>query len=194
MSGKLLYLVGASGSGKDSLLEGCRQQLKPHHGCFVAHRYITRAPNVGGENHIHLSLEEFDMRANMGMFAMQWYSHDYSYAIGSELDNWLSSGVNVLINGSREYLSIAVHSYPNLIPVLVDVDAERLRQRLMKRGRETEEEILKRLDRHRQIVDSLPPGLLRIDNNNDLQHGINELLKLIDQLAPSPLKSPHSTH
>ncbi|MEH6576712.1 MAG: phosphonate metabolism protein/1,5-bisphosphokinase (PRPP-forming) PhnN [Amphritea sp.] len=194
MSGKLLYLVGASGSGKDSLLEGCRQQLKPHHGCIVAHRYITRAPNIGGENHIHLSPEEFDMRASMGMFAMQWYSHDYSYAIGSEIDNWLASGVNVMINGSREYLQIAMHSYPNLIPVLVDVDAGRLRERLIQRGRESEEEIHRRLERHPQIVDSLPPGLLRIDNNNGLQHGVDALLKLIEECAPAPRNSAPSSH
>ncbi len=194
MSGKLLYLVGASGSGKDSLLEGCRQQLKPLHGCIVAHRYITRAPNIGGENHIHLSAEEFDMRANMGMFAMQWHSHGYRYGIGSEIDNWLASGINVLINGSREYLQIAMHGYPNLVPVLVDVDAERLHQRLMKRGRENELEIVRRLERHRQIVDSLPPGLLRIDNNHDLQHGVDELLHLIEQTAPAHLKPTVSRH
>ncbi|RTE64251.1 phosphonate metabolism protein/1,5-bisphosphokinase (PRPP-forming) PhnN [Amphritea opalescens] len=194
MSGKLLYLVGASGSGKDSLLEGCRQRLQAKHRCFVAHRYITRAPNIGGENHIHLSPEEFDMRANMGMFAMQWYSHDYSYGIGAEIDSWLAKGVNVVINGSREYLQIALHAYPNLVPVLVQVDEERLRQRLTERGRETEAEIVKRLDRHRQFVDSLPNSILLIDNNANLQEGVDALLTIIDSLAPDTVKSARSTH
>ncbi|WP_372598439.1 phosphonate metabolism protein/1,5-bisphosphokinase (PRPP-forming) PhnN [Amphritea sp.] len=194
MSGKLLYLIGASGSGKDSLLEGCRQRLQTHHCCFVAHRYITRAPNVGGENHIHLSPEEFDMRASMGMFAMQWYSHDYSYGIGSEIDNWLSTGINVVINGSREYLQIAMHAYPNLIPVLVEVDETILHQRLMKRGRESEAEIVKRLARHRQFVDSLPDNIQLIDNNLNLQDGIESLLKLIESLAPDSFQPARSTH
>ncbi|MBU2966900.1 phosphonate metabolism protein/1,5-bisphosphokinase (PRPP-forming) PhnN [Amphritea sp. 2_MG-2023] len=194
MSGKLLYLVGASGSGKDSLLEGCRQRLQTKHRCFVAHRYITRAPNVGGENHIHLSPEEFDMRASMGMFAMQWYSHDYSYGIGAEIDNWLAKGVNVVINGSREYLQIALHAYPNLIPVLVQVDEESLRQRLIDRGRESEEEIVKRLNRHRQFVDSLPDSILLVDNNENLQQGVNALLTIIESLAPDVVKSARSTH
>lgn len=194
MSGKLLYLVGASGSGKDSLLEGCRQRLQPNHRCFVAHRYITRAPNVGGENHIHLSPEEFDMRATMGMFAMQWYSHDYSYGIGSEIDNWLAKGINVVINGSREYLQIAMHAYPNLIPVLVEVDEEILHQRLTNRGRESEEEIVKRLNRHRQFVDSLPDNILMIDNNANLHEGVDELLKLIETLIPESVMPARSTH
>ena len=194
MSGKLLYLVGASGSGKDSLLEGCRQRLQPNHRCFVAHRYITRAPNVGGENHIHLSPEEFDMRATMGMFAMQWYSHDYSYGIGSEIDNWLAKGINVVINGSREYLQIAMHAYPNLIPVLVEVDEDILHQRLTNRGRESEEEIVKRLNRHRQFVDSLPDNILMIDNNANLHEGVDELLKLIETLIPESVMPARSTH
>ncbi len=194
MSGKLLYLVGASGSGKDSLLEGCRQRLQPNHRCFVAHRYITRAPNVGGENHIHLSPEEFDMRASMGMFAMQWYSHDYSYGIGSEIDNWLAKGINVVINGSREYLQIAMHAYPNLIPVLVEVEEDILHQRLTKRGRESEEEIVKRLNRHRQFVDSLPDNILMIDNNAHLREGVDELLKLIETLIPESVMPARSTH
>lgn len=194
MSGKLLYLVGASGSGKDSLLEGCRQRLQSNHCCFVAHRYITRAPNIGGENHIHLSPDEFDMRASMGMFSMQWYSHGYSYGIGAEIDNWLAKGINVVINGSREYLQIAMHAYPNLIPVLVEVNEDTLHQRLTQRGRESEEEIVKRLNRHRQIVDSLPGNIQLIDNNSNLQDGVDTLLKLIESLAPDSVKPARSTH
>lgn len=194
MSGKLLYLVGASGSGKDSLLDGCRKQLQPHHACFVAHRYITRAPNIGGENHIHLSPEEFDLRANMGMFAMQWYSHGYSYGIGSEVDNWLAKGVNVVINGSREYLPIAMHSYPNLVPVLVEVDPDLLAQRLKQRGRESEDEIARRLLRHRQIVDSMPAHVQRIENSGSLQEGVDALLQLIEMLAPEKGVALRATH
>ncbi|GGK85125.1 phosphonate metabolism protein/1,5-bisphosphokinase (PRPP-forming) PhnN [Amphritea balenae] len=194
MSGKLLYLVGASGSGKDSLLEGCRQRLQTEHCCFVAHRYITRAANIGGENHIHLSAEEFDMRASMGMFAMQWYSHSYSYGIGSEIDTWLSKGINVVINGSREYLQIAMHSYPNLVPVLVEVDEETLHKRLTQRGRETEEEIQRRLARHRQIVDSLPDTIHRIDNNSELKDGVDALLSLIESMAPQSIQPVRATH
>lgn len=194
MRGKLLYLVGASGSGKDSLLDGCRQQLKPQHGCFVAHRYITRVANVGGENHIHLSADEFDMRVNMGMFAMQWYSHGYSYGIGSEVENWLANGINVVMNGSREYLPIAMHAYPNMVPVLVDVDPSVLRERLTKRGRESEEEIEARLQRHQEIVDTLPDNVQRIDNNGDVHNGVAQLIQLIESLAPDEVKPSHSTH
>lgn len=55
--GRLIWLMGPSGSGKDSLLSALRQQEHPQ--LLVAHRYITRAANAGSENHIALSEQEF---------------------------------------------------------------------------------------------------------------------------------------
>lgn len=55
--GKLIWLMGPSGSGKDSLLTALRQQ--EHAQLLVAHRYITRAANAGSENHVALSEQEF---------------------------------------------------------------------------------------------------------------------------------------
>lgn len=181
MSGTLFYLIGASGSGKDSLLAGCRQQLTPEQRCCVAHRYITRAPGVGGENHVHLSESEFAMRQQLGMFSMHWDSHSYRYAIGSEIDSWLDAGANVIVNGSREYLPQAMVQYEELVPVLVEVKTDLLRDRLTARGRETAQEIERRLQRHDQLVHSLPDSVCRVDNSGDLQHGIEGLLDLIQQ-------------
>ena len=45
--GKLIWLMGPSGSGKDSLLAELRQQEPAQ--LLVAHRYITRAANAGNE-------------------------------------------------------------------------------------------------------------------------------------------------
>jgi len=179
MSGTLFYLIGASGSGKDSLLAGCRARLLPHHRCCVAHRYITRAPGVGGENHIHLTEAEFAQRSELGMFAMQWDSHGYRYAIGSELNLWLDRGINVLVNGSREYLPEAMDLYDELVPILVDVDSDLLRDRLINRGRESETEIEQRLIRHAQMVRALPDHTCRVNNSGALEQGVEALLDIV---------------
>jgi ribose 1,5-bisphosphokinase len=55
--GRLIWLMGPSGSGKDSLLSALRQ--REHTQLLVAHRFITRAANAGSENHISLSEQEF---------------------------------------------------------------------------------------------------------------------------------------
>ena len=44
MTGKLIWLMGASGSGKDSLLTELRQREQTQ--LLVAHRYITRAASA----------------------------------------------------------------------------------------------------------------------------------------------------
>ncbi|MBV0932865.1 phosphonate metabolism protein/1,5-bisphosphokinase (PRPP-forming) PhnN [Marinobacterium weihaiense] len=177
--GTLFYLVGASGSGKDSLLEGCRRQLPAQLRCCIAHRYITRAAGAGGENHIHLSEAEFHLREELGLFAMHWYSHGYHYGIGNEIDAWLDSGANVLINGSREYLPKAMAMYDELVPVLVDVAPDKLRQRLIKRGRETPDEIECRLARHARMVAQMPDCTLRVSNDGKLEEGVQALLNLV---------------
>ncbi|MCV6589000.1 MAG: phosphonate metabolism protein/1,5-bisphosphokinase (PRPP-forming) PhnN [Marinobacterium sp.] len=188
MSGTLFYLMGASGSGKDSLLAGCRSRLLPFHRCCVAHRYITRAAGVGGENHVHLTEAEFAQRSELGMFAMQWDSHGYRYAIGSELDQWLDSGINVLVNGSREFLPWAMERYDELVPVLIDVNPALLRDRLIRRGRESLPEIEQRLARHTQMLETMPSGTCRIDNSGPLEQGIEALLELVTMQGWRPLQ------
>lgn len=177
--GTLFYLVGASGSGKDSLLEGCRRHLPAQLRCCIAHRYITRAAGAGGENHIHLSEAEFHLREELGLFAMHWYSHGYHYGIGNEIDAWLDSGANVLINGSREYLPKAMAMYDELVPVLIDVNPDKLRQRLLNRGRENPEEIECRLARHARMVAQMPDCTLHVSNDGKLEEGVQALLNLV---------------
>lgn len=57
MTGKLIWLMGPSGSGKDNLLAELR--LREQTQLLVAHRYITRDASAGSENHIALSEREF---------------------------------------------------------------------------------------------------------------------------------------
>ncbi|MDX5297933.1 MAG: phosphonate metabolism protein/1,5-bisphosphokinase (PRPP-forming) PhnN, partial [Gammaproteobacteria bacterium] len=100
MNARLFYLMGPSGAGKDALLRHCRQRLMDIP-CLVAHRYITRPPELEGENHIWLPDSEFDARARLGAFAMHWQAHGHRYGIGQEVNHWLDAGTHVLVNGSR---------------------------------------------------------------------------------------------
>jgi ribose 1,5-bisphosphokinase PhnN len=60
MNGRLIYVMGPSGAGKDSLLGFARDRLKAEPILF-AHRYITR-PSGNGEAHVELTVEEFEVR------------------------------------------------------------------------------------------------------------------------------------
>lgn len=177
---KLFYIIGASGVGKDSLLQYAREQVSEKAPVVFTHRYITRPANAGGENHVALSQEEFERRNEQGCFAMSWQSHQNNYGIGIEIDHWLELGLNVVINGSRKYLPEADKRYPNLIPVLISTSPSLLRERLTARGRETQPEIEARLAQAESLDNQLKhPALIKIMNDGILSEAGDQLLTII---------------
>ena len=80
-----------------------------------------------------------------GRLAMRWSSHGCQYGIGRSIDGSLEHGICVIVNGSREYLPEALRRYPDLLPVLVEVEPAILRQRLLARGREQGKDLEERL-------------------------------------------------
>lgn len=163
-AGRLVYVMGASGVGKDSLLRAARRR---HPQWPVAHRYITR-PSGNGEDCVSLSREEFAWRRQAGLFCLDWQAHDLEYALGLEVEAWLERGLTVLVNGSREALPLAETRFgEQLRPVLVTARPEVLQERLAGRGRESPAEIEARLARHRRLARSCPT-VQRLDNSGVL--------------------------
>src|SRR5262249_30542502 len=101
--GPLVYVMGPSGAGKDSVLNRARALLASDAPVVFADRYITRPAEAGGENHIALSAEEFDLRRTHGLFAFDWQAHGNRYGIGCEIHAWRQSGLTVVVSGSREH-------------------------------------------------------------------------------------------
>ena len=173
---QLIYIVGASGVGKDSLMHYARRQLNGSIPLVFAHRYITRPITQGSENHIVLTVEEFHNRKAGGLFALDWESHGLYYGIGIEIDAWIAKGFHVVVNGSRQYLPTARDRYPNMIPIIIEADQEVIRHRLESRGREKGEEIENRIKRQ-PLLDI--EGLIRISNNGLLDEGGEELTSVL---------------
>ncbi|WP_245904654.1 phosphonate metabolism protein/1,5-bisphosphokinase (PRPP-forming) PhnN [Billgrantia lactosivorans] len=162
--GRLVYLMGASGVGKDSLLVAARRR---HPEWPVAHRYITR-PSGNGEDCVSLSREEFAWRRQAGLFCLDWHAHGLEYALGLEVEAWLERGLTVLANGSRGALALAEARFgERLRPLLVTARPEVLVERLAARDRESPAEIEARLARHRRLARACP-GVHRLDNSGAL--------------------------
>jgi len=180
MDGKLFYLMGPSGSGKDSLIEASREPLRGLN-CEVMRRVITRSAESVGEDAIGVTPEEFDRRQRAGAFSLAWQANGLSYGITKEMDEWLRGGRHVLVNGSRANLRQATEVYPTLVPILLTVTDEVLRERLLKRGRETPEQIDARLARNALFKDrrSSDGPVHQIDNSGDLAVAVSSLLELI---------------
>jgi ribose 1,5-bisphosphokinase len=185
MGGRLIYLMGPSGSGKDSLIEAAREPLRARH-CEVVRRVITRSAQSGGEDAIEVSREEFERRRAKGDFALSWQANGLNYGIPVRIDQWLADGRDVLVNGSRGHLAEAQQRYPSLLPVLLTVKNEVLRERLLRRQRESPAEIEARLRRNALFSadDSIGETQIhRLDNSGDLAGTVANLLKLLSLSA-----------
>jgi len=131
--GRLVYVMGPSGAGKDTLLVYARGRLGGT-GILFAHRYVTRAPLPDDENFIALSPAEFEARRELGLFLFHWAAHGTRYAIGREVEAWLARVAAVVVSGSRAHYAAA--RPPNAVPVLVTAAPEIIAARLAARGRE----------------------------------------------------------
>lgn len=188
MAGRLIYLMGPSGAGKDSLLEAARERLEAQR-CRVARRVITRSAEAVGEDAIAVSCDEFEKLQLAGAFAMSWRANSLAYGILKEIDAWLAAGYQVLVNGSRGYLGEARQLYPGLLPVLLEVEPNVLRSRLLHRGREALDEIEARLARNEKFVAGgegmADQSLIRLDNSGRLEGTVTRLLHLLQTEAPA---------
>ncbi|WP_222910771.1 phosphonate metabolism protein/1,5-bisphosphokinase (PRPP-forming) PhnN [Pseudomonas sp. DNDY-54] len=181
MKGRLIYLMGPSGAGKDSLLLAAREPLQAR-GCRIARRVITRSAEAAGEDALAVTEAEFEQLRRNGAFALNWHANGLHYGIPQQIDEWLAAGEDVLVNGSRGYLSEARARYPQLQAVLLTVALPVLRQRLLARGRESIEEIEARLTRNEQFRSAAEQSeALILDNSGPLDQTVQRLLQLIDQ-------------
>jgi ribose 1,5-bisphosphokinase len=186
MSGRLIYLIGPSGSGKDSLLDAARGRLAER-GCRIVRRVITRSAEAVGEAALGVSPQQFAEMEAQGAFALSWHANGLSYGIPREINDWLKAGQDVLVNGSRGHLQYARERYPDMFVVLLTVDQAVLCERLLARGRESVAEIDARLARNarfnQRVLADNDPTLHVLDNSGALENTVERLLACIDEPA-----------
>jgi ribose 1,5-bisphosphokinase len=186
MAGRLIYLIGPSGSGKDSLLDAAREPLADQ-GCRIVRRVITRSAEAVGEAAQAVSVEQFTEMQAQGAFALSWQANGLHYGIPAQIDEWLEAGLDVLVNGSRGHLAQARQRYPDLLALLLTVDQGILRQRLEDRGRESLPEIEARLARNADFAAALMASentaLWLLDNSGPIEQTLARLLQLLGKDA-----------
>jgi ribose 1,5-bisphosphokinase len=181
----LVYVMGPSGAGKDSVLTRARVLLAPDAPVVFAHRYITRPAETTGENHVALSPAEFALRRAHGLFAFHWHAHGNDYAIGREIHIWRKSGLTVVVSGSREHFRHMGGIDDDTWPVLVTASSEMLASRLSARGREDKAAALARLERSAAYEVS-GYRLVTIVNDGTLDAAAQAFINLLATLQYSP--------
>jgi ribose 1,5-bisphosphokinase len=177
-SGILWLIVGPSGVGKDSLIDGARAALAWNSDFVFPHREITRPLNAGGEAHVPVTRTEFEDRRAAGNYALAWTANGLGYGVPRCIDIALDAGRTVVLNGSRGALDDARARYPRLRAIEITVPPEVLRTRLIGRAREAPAEIEDRLRRATSIRAS-GADVIRFSNDRPLAQSIDALVALL---------------
>jgi ribose 1,5-bisphosphokinase len=185
MNRRLIYVVGPSGAGKDSLLAWLREQTPESASVHWARRTIDR-PNPtgpGAEDHESVDAAEFERLVADAGFAMHWDANTHRYGIRSaELVRLSDPAWCVIVNGSRAHLPMATRDYPGLTLLHITATPAVLRERLNRRGRESAEAIEARLKRSVDLM--VPNGSVLIEVCNDTTldtagHGLLQQLQAL---------------
>jgi len=173
--GRLIAVVGPSGVGKDSVMEGLATACPS---LQLIRRTITRSPDLGGEDYDAVSVLEFNRLVSAGNFAVHWGAHDLFYGIPVSIIERLSTGTDCLVNFSRTALVSGAAVFPKFEVLNITASPSTLAARLRSRGRETEEQIEKRLA---QAQKPLPQGLnvTTVSNDGTLDETISTALALL---------------
>jgi len=178
----VIYLVGPSGVGKDSLLNWLRHhvsQLASEPSLHFAQRTITRGHENSNEAHEAVGFDEFARLVANGAFALNWQAHGLEYGVRH---SQLAPGRGwVIVNGSREYTERARALLPGLVVLHVSAPEAALRARLADRGREDSEQVQARILRAQSASVALISGDLQIVNSGTLEESAQALCILIQE-------------
>jgi len=180
MNKRLIYVMGPSGAGKDSVLGWLRKHFPKDMPMHWARRTITRPAEAGGEVHEAIDEQGFEKLRSQDAFALSWHANGLHYGIRRTELAGLQQGRWVLVNGSRGHLPHVLQSHPGLQIVHITADPATLVQRLTQRQRETPEQIQQRVARASAFV--LPNGVIEIFNNGTLDQAGQAFLLVLQKL------------
>lgn len=181
MSGVLILVVGPSGVGKDTLLDGARQELD--RGRFIfAKRVITRPEDAGGEDHESATPETFARQKADGGFALSWSAHGHDYGVPMSVVDDLAAGRHVVVNVSRAVIDEARRRFSRVGVVSVSAPRQSLKSRLEERGRESRQDVASRLDRA-DAVAVTGDNVIDVVNDGSIEQGIERFVAALKTLA-----------
>ena len=147
--GTLFLIVGPSGSGKDTLINGVRDALARTH--LFPRRAITRPREAGGEDYASETMADFETSERAGNFALSWRAHGLAYGIPVSIAANLARGRHVVVNVSRAAVEDARAKFSPVRVIEITAPHEVLAARLKARGRESATDIAERLTRQAEV-------------------------------------------
>lgn len=183
-TGLFFFVVGPSGSGKDTLIDGARAALAPSGRYVFARRVITRPAGSAGEEHEPADEAAFAAREAAGGFLASWGAHGLHYGIPASVRDEMAAGRHVVANGSRAVIADLARRLDDLVVIEIWAPDEVLAARIAGRGREDGAAITERLAR---VTPPLPAGIrvVRVANDATPELGIARFIAALEQAGPA---------
>jgi ribose 1,5-bisphosphokinase len=181
MIGRLVYIIGPSGAGKDSVLDALRGRWQAPPAAHWARRTITRPTSPHGEQHEAVDAPVFNDLLRACALGMHWSANGLRYGVRLEELRPLQDGHWVFVNGSRGYLPELLQAWPQATIVHIGASIPVLHARLVARGRESAQAISERLAREIEI--ELPADSISIQNDGALNEAVTALMNRLLQMT-----------
>lgn len=180
--GRLVLVVGPSGSGKDTLIGAAKAHFAGDSRFCFPQRVVTRDAVAELEPHESVDFATFERLRAAGECALSWEAHGLGYLLPLRIKDDLDAGRIVVCNVSRRVIETAREKFAGVVVIEVTAPRQVRAARLAGRGRETAEEIEARLAREPAPVPD-GPGKLSIDNGGDLESGVSAFTAALAGLA-----------
>lgn len=146
--GLLFVVSGPSGAGKDTLVEALRERRAGLHYSVSATTRAPRSDERNGEHYFFVTPEEFALLRDAGRL-LEWREYNGNlYGTPSDyIEERLADGYDVVIKPEVNGALAVKAAYPDAVLIFLVPDRfSNLRERLLARRTETNEEIARRLE------------------------------------------------
>lgn len=176
--GHLVLVVGPSGAGKDSVINGAKLHFANSPGVVFPRRVVTRKSVALAEDHDTLTELQFSTAVSNGEFSIWWKAHDNSYGIPHSIEGDIRSGRTIIFNCSRDVIAEAAAKFLKVTIVEITAPRDVLVERIIGRGRENREQAILRVSRQ---VKAFPPHVpvVQIENSGMLDSAVETLCRVI---------------
>ncbi len=188
--GHVLLISGPSGSGKSTICKRLLEDPRVEFSVSATTR-AKRSGEVDGRDYHFLSKEEFRRRTEAGEF-IEWaevYGNLYG-TLRAPMDTALDAGrvylVEIDVQGALQLMGLGV---VGVYVFVAPPDFEELRRRLVERGSESPESLVRRLNkaedeyRERKKYD-------HVVINDDVERAVAEVRALVGLDVPAPSSAP----
>ncbi|MBO4581908.1 MAG: guanylate kinase [Bacteroidales bacterium] len=182
MEGKLIIFSAPSGSGKTTIVKKLLAMGLPLSFSISATSRSRRKGEQDGKDYYFFSVEEFKQKIQQDAF-LEWeevYDNKYYGTLKSELDRIWRQNKHVVFDVDVKGGINIKNKYPcqSLSVFIMPPSLEELKNRLLKRGSETESSLKHRLDKASYEI-SFAGQFDKIIKNDDLEQAVQETCNAI---------------